>query len=112
MYRIVTAIAAGMLVVLSLQGRLRSDVRHRLAEASVDAKVAGRSRLTAETTFWVVLRQQANLSPAHSMRPAPRGRYVYDTLTTTANRTQRSLKADLGKSTCRTSPSGSSTRFR
>ena len=29
------------------------------------------------------------------MRPSPRGRYVYDTLTETANRTQRSLKAYL-----------------
>ena len=41
--------------------------------------------------------EHANLTPARSMRPAPRGRYVYDTLTATADRTQQSLKQYLAQ---------------
>src|SRR6185312_6985963 len=64
-------------------------------KASVDPKVVQQIAARGHATFWVVLRQQADLSPARSMRPSPRGRYVYETLTTTADRTQRSLKAYL-----------------
>jgi len=65
--------------------------------ARVDAKVTRQIAAHGRTTFWVVLRDQANLRPARSMRPAPRGRYVYDTLTTTATTTQAPLKAWLAQ---------------
>ena len=94
MVKIATAIAAGMLVAALAAGTsaFGGATPH---EASVDAKVAEQIGAHGQATFWVVLRQQANLTPAHSMRPAPRGRYVYDTLTATADRTQQSLKQYL-----------------
>ena len=85
--------------LLSLRGP-RLSAAQRLTRASVDAKVAEQIAAHGRTTFWVVLREQANLNPARSMRPAPRGRYVYDTLTATADRTQRSLKQYLGTAPC------------
>jgi hypothetical protein len=94
MYRIAAAIAAGLLVAALAAGTAALG-RSTPNKASVDAKVAEQIAAHGRTTFWVVLRQQANLTPAHSMRPAPRGRYVYDTLTATADRTQQSLKQDL-----------------
>ena len=96
MYRIATAIAAGLLVAALAAGTSALG-RSTPSKASVDAMVAEQIAAHGRTTFWVVLRQQANLTPAHSMRPAPRGRYVYDTLTATADRTQQSLKQDLAQ---------------
>ena len=95
MYRIATAVTAGMLVAALAAGTSALGRSTPPSGASVDAKVVRQIAAHGQTTFWVVLREQANLSPARSMRPAPRGRYVYDTLTATANRTQRSLKAYL-----------------
>src|SRR6478735_4794248 len=97
MYRIVTAVAAGLLVCALAAGTSAFGRSTPPSGAAVDAKVVRQIAAHGQTTFWVVLREQANLSPARSMRPSPRGRYVYDTLTTTANRTQRSLKAYLGQ---------------
>src|SRR4029077_1176654 len=96
MHRIATAFAAGLLVAALAAGTsaLGSSTPNK---ASVDAKVAEQIAAHGRTTFWVVLRQQANLTPANSMRPAPRGRYVYDTLTATADRTQQSLKQYLAQ---------------
>ena len=96
MYRIATAIAAGLLVAALAAGTSALG-RSTPNEASVDAKVAEQIAAHGRTTFWVVLRQQANLTPAHSMRPAPRGRYVYDTLTATADRTQQSSSSYLAQ---------------
>jgi hypothetical protein len=96
MYRIAKAIAAGLLVAALAAGTSALG-RSTPNKASVDAKVAEQIAAHGRTTFWVVLRQQANLTPAHSMRPAPRGRYVYDTLTATADRTQQSLKPYLAE---------------
>ena len=63
--------------------------------ASVDAKVVKQVAAHGHTTFWVVLREQADLSAARGMRASPRGRFVYDSLTSTADRTQPPLKAWL-----------------
>ena len=63
--------------------------------ASVDAKVVKQVAAHGQTTFWVVLREQADLRAARGMRASPRGRFVYDSLTSTADRSQRPLKAWL-----------------
>src|SRR6476659_1853487 len=97
MHRIATALAAGMLVAALAAGTSALGRSTAHSGASVDAKVVQQIAAHGETTFWVVLSEQANLSPARSMRPSPRGRYVYDALRETANRTQRSLKAYLGQ---------------
>ena len=63
--------------------------------ASVDAKVVKQVAAHGQTTFWVVLREQADLRAARGMRASPRGRFVYDSLTSTVDRSQRPLKAWL-----------------
>ena len=94
MYRIATAIVAGTLVAALAAGTSARGGSTR-SGAPVDPKVVQQIAAHGKTTFWVVLREQANLNRARSMRPSPRGRYVYDTLTATADRTQRSLKEYL-----------------
>jgi len=95
MHRIATALAAGLVVAALAAGTSALGRSNPRGEATVDAKVAKQIAAHGSTTFWVVLREQANLRLAHTMRPAPRGRYVYDTLTATADRTQGSLKQYL-----------------
>src|SRR5262245_36831363 len=96
MYRIATAIAAGLLVAALAAGTTALG-RSTPGKATVDAKVSRQVAAHGRATFWVVLREQANLRSARSMRPTPRGRYVYDSLTATADRTQRSLKHYLAQ---------------
>ena len=95
MHRIATAVAAGMLVAALAAGTSALGRAAPPSKAAVDAKVVQQIAAHGRTTFWVVMRTQANLSQARSMRPSPRGRYVYDTLTATADQTQRSLKQYL-----------------
>ena len=95
MHRVATALAAGMLVTALAAGTSALGSATPRGKASVDPRVVQQLAARGQATFWVVLREQADLSPARSMRPSPRGRYVYDALTTTANRTQRSLKVYL-----------------
>src|SRR5262245_25140141 len=90
---IATAVAAGLFV--AALAAAASALGRSAPTASVDAKVVRQVATDGRTTFWLVLREQADLGPARSMRPAPRGRYVYEALTTTADRTQRPLKAFL-----------------
>src|SRR5215475_9161471 len=95
MQKIATAVAAGLLVAALAAGTSALGSSARPEKASVDAKVINQIAANGRATFWVVLREQANLKPARSMRPTPRGRYVYDTLTATASRTQQPLEKYL-----------------
>jgi subtilisin family serine protease len=91
MHRIVTALAAAMLVAAAAAGA-SSFGNSAQSRAQVDAKVVQQIAAHGETTFWVVMRDEANLRPARSMRPTPRGEYVYRALTQTAQRSQAPLK--------------------
>jgi len=97
MRRIASAVVAGTLVAALAAGTSALGRAEPSGKASVDAKVVQQIAAHGHTTFWIVLRDQANLNRARSMRPAPRGRYVYDTLTTTADRTQRPLELYLAR---------------
>src|SRR5262245_2326195 len=97
MQKIATALAAGLLVAALAAGTSALGSSARPGKASVDPKVIDQVAAHGRATFWVVLREQANLKPARSMRPTPRGRYVYDTLTTTAARTQQPLEKYLAR---------------
>ena len=72
MYRIATASPPECWWLLSLRVPRRSSCNASRGLGRRQGRRADRS--SGRTTFWVVLRQQANLTPAHSMRPAPRGR--------------------------------------
>ena len=67
------------------------------ARASIDAKVVRQVRADARTTFWVVLRNQADLRAAKSIAVGRPGILVYQSLTKTANRTQAPMKAWLSQ---------------
>ena len=97
MYRILTALVAGMLVAAAAAAASGDLARSSGSRASVDSKVVNQIATHGQTTFWVILREQANLAPARSLRPSPRGQYVYNSLTSTADRTQAPLKALLAQ---------------
>jgi subtilisin family serine protease len=66
--------------------------------AVVDAKVLEEIAAQGETTFWVVLREQADLSPAYSIPNwEARGRFVYNRLRAVANQTQGGIRSHLQK---------------
>src|SRR5262245_64362986 len=90
---IATAVAAGLFV--AALAAAASALGRSAPTASVDAKVVRQVATDGRATFWVVLREQADLGPARSMRSTPRGRYVYEALTTTADRAQSPVKAFL-----------------
>ena len=96
-YRILTALIAGMLVAAAAAAASGDVATSSGSKASVDPKVVNQIATHGQTTFWVILREQANLAPARSLRPSPRGQYVYNSLTSTADRTQAPLKALLAQ---------------
>jgi subtilisin family serine protease len=66
------------------------------APAAIEQKVIDQFARKDEATYWVVLRQQADLSHAQYITDwNARGQYVYDQLTQTAERTQAGLRAEL-----------------
>src|SRR5262245_23344739 len=97
MRRIGLALLASALVAATAAAASTGRSSPGTARASVEAKVVRQIAAHGQTTFWVVLRDQADLRPARAMRPSPRGRYVYESLTSTANRTQAPLKAWLAQ---------------
>ncbi len=90
------ALVAGMLLAAAAAASSGDSARSSGSRPSVDPKVVSRIATHGQATFWVVLREQANLGPAQSMRPAPRGQYVYDSLKSTADRTQAPLQGVAG----------------
>jgi subtilisin family serine protease len=64
--------------------------------ASVDGQVLAELADRGTTDFFVYLREQADLSPARSIAgKAAKGRFVYQTLTSTAEASQAGLRAQL-----------------
>jgi subtilisin family serine protease/N-acetylneuraminic acid mutarotase len=62
------------------------------ATASVDAELLERLAEEGEAAFWVVMKSEANLASASAIGSwTERGRYVYDELTATAERSQSGL---------------------
>lgn len=67
-------------------------------QAKVDPWVLDTAVEAGETEFLVFLAEQADLSAAASLRTKEeKGRYVYETLTATAEQTQGALRAELDK---------------
>ena len=60
--------------------------------ARVDAEVVSAMTRAGKATYWVVLREQADLSGAAQRDHKSRGRFVVDTLQKTAKRSQMGLK--------------------
>ncbi len=64
--------------------------------AQVEARVREQIAAQGETTFWVILREKADLSPAFGMPNwEARGRFVYNRLEAVANQSQARLRALL-----------------
>ena len=99
MYRRVLALAATMLIVglagaTSVFGQTAADGGPGL----VDGKVLDQLAVRGSTTFWVVLRDKADLRAAPAIENrAARGEFVYDELRKTADRSQAGLRALLAR---------------
>jgi subtilisin family serine protease len=61
----------------------------------VDPNVVHAIQVDGETTFWAVLKEKADLSPAPAMQRSARGRFVYERLNSVADRSQAGLRALL-----------------
>ena len=76
-----------------------SDSSSLLAQASAPIERAvfdQADRQKGEATFWVILREKANLASAHGIAQRDaRGKFVYDQLTSVAARSQGGLRALL-----------------
>jgi subtilisin family serine protease len=63
--------------------------------AKVERKVLAQTRANAETTFWVLMKAKADLSPASTMSRDDRGRFVYQRLNAVAEASQAGVRAFL-----------------
>src|SRR5262245_12518851 len=64
--------------------------------ATIEQRVLDQFAAKDEATYWVVLRQQADLSHARYIRDwNARGKYVYDALRRTADQSQGALRSEL-----------------
>jgi subtilisin family serine protease len=92
-WRALPLLALGTLVAYqgasSFAGAAAGDPRDKV-EAAVLQKAA-----KGDTTFWVLLREKANLAPAFGMQDDARGEFVYRELTELADRSQANLRAEL-----------------
>jgi subtilisin family serine protease len=89
------AIAALIALVLPLQVTSAQETPPAPIETAVQKTMA----LEGKATYWVVLKPQANLSKAYEITDwNARGQYVYDQLTSFADRTQQGLVTLLSKS--------------
>ena len=62
----------------------------------IDLRVRDALAASGETTFWVVLHEEANLAPAYGLlNHSERGRFVYRKLNDVANRSQAGLRGML-----------------
>ena len=99
MYTRVLALAATMLIVVlagatSVFGKTASGG----GAGGVEAKVLDQIAERGSTTFWVVLRDKADLRAAPSIENrTSRGEFVYGELRKTANRSQAGLRALLAR---------------
>jgi subtilisin-like proprotein convertase family protein len=66
------------------------------SQATIEPKVLDEISEDGQTTFWVLLREEADLTPAHSITDrTERGEFVYDRLTDVAERSQVRLRSLL-----------------
>jgi subtilisin family serine protease len=65
------------------------------AEATVEARVHSQMQNTGKATYWVVLRERADLKPAQAMSDRARGHFVVDELRAVARRSQAGLQSLL-----------------
>src|SRR5215218_2822175 len=99
MYTRVLALAATMLIIVlagatSVFGQTAADG----SAGRVDAKVLDQIAARGSTTFWVVLKDKADLRSAASIENRrSRGEFVYGELRKTAGRSQAGLRALLAR---------------
>jgi subtilisin family serine protease len=96
--RMLVAAGAAVVVGLSVAGALGaardSDPVARIEPEVLRSLEAGKG----EATYWIVLREKANLAPAFAIRDrAARGRFVHDRLTSAADRSQAGLRNLLAR---------------
>jgi subtilisin family serine protease len=87
-----------LVVLLATAGATASASGARPAAAQVDPQVVRQIAKSGETTFWVVLRDKADLSQAPGIKDwGERGRYVYERLVHEADATQAGILNKLQK---------------
>jgi subtilisin family serine protease len=88
------ALGALWLIVTVLSGL--APAAHAAGGANVEQRLLDQFARKDEATYWVVLREQADLSGAKNIKDwNARGRYVYDQLRQTADRSQGGLRSRL-----------------
>ncbi len=101
MSRLFPAVSVAFLVLLLLLARPgtgQGAEPELQAEAKISAQLLREIEAGAETEFFVLLREQADLSRAQTLNTKEeKGRYVYDTLVETAQRTQGPLAQWLAR---------------
>lgn len=85
---------------ISIQASDATQATHRAVPKEltekVEAKVLGDMASKGKATFWVMLKDKADLQPAFSMKnDAARGTFVYEALKNLADRTQTGLRSLL-----------------
>src|SRR4030095_8831764 len=95
--RLLAVVTATSLLMASFVLPLRASASpHEQSPARVDALVLQQLAAQNETTFWVILREKADLSPAFGMRDwNARGLFVFQRLQAVANSSQAEIRALL-----------------
>jgi len=92
----VMLIAAGLLPASGLgSGASLAAAASPTGQASVEAQVHSQIQSTGKATYWVVLRELADLKPAQAMRGHARGHFVLNELRAVASRGQGGLQSLL-----------------
>ena len=97
MFRIATARRIGRLAgALCFLLFVVPGIGSAAGTATIEQRLLDQFAKKDEATYWVVLRQQADLSQAQSIKDwNARGKYVYDTLRQTADNSQAGLRSEL-----------------
>lgn len=82
-------LASGFPTVAGLAAAAPTD------QARVEARVQSQVQSTGKATYWVVLRELADLKPAQAMSGRARGQFVFDELKAVAQRSQAGLQSLL-----------------
>jgi hypothetical protein len=89
------ALAMASLIALSATASSVFGRAPERGDAPIDAKVLGELAAGGDASFWVVLKQEADLRAASSMGRRARGEFVYERLRAAADTSQSGLRALL-----------------
>ena len=92
----VTAVIILLLILALPGGILANSLTQETAEAEIEPDLLKELAAEGQTDFFVWMSEKADLSPAYELETKlEKGTFVYNTLTETANRTQKDLLAYL-----------------